>query len=416
VLLPRLFYRFRMILTTGQPFWLTEQGLVRYPTLTEDLRCDVAIIGGGITGAFLGYYLSRAGLDAVLLEGRYLGGGSTSASTAMCQYELDADLIDLRNKVGVTRANEAYLANVYAVHALARLCQEELPDRCGFEYCRSFYLASRPRDVNHLRDEGEARRGIGIEVEFLEREALQRRYHLQAPASLLSGDTAQVNPYRLTHTLLRQATTQGLRAFERSPVQRFAPAADGQSVTVYAGPRQVQARHVVVCTGYEATDLVPQDLVNLHSTYVVVSQPGEMAALPTGNAQIWETARPYLYTRTTPDGRIMVGGRDEVIKLASFQNTVLEPKVARLEKQFQDLFDQPTPFTRDFVWAGVYGETADGLPYIGSHQDFPLTHFALGYGGNGTTYSLLAAEIIRDALTGRRHRYAGTFGFDRVGA
>ncbi|GAB3834606.1 NAD(P)/FAD-dependent oxidoreductase [Hymenobacter jeollabukensis] len=404
-----------MILTTGQPFWLTEQGLVRYPTLADDLSCDVAIIGGGITGAFLGYYLTRAGLRAVVLEGRYVGGGSTSASTAMCQYELDEDLIDLRDKLGTQRANDAYLANVYAVHELGRLCREELPDSCRFEDCRSFYLASRERDVSHLADEGEARRGIGIDVEFLPQDELLRRYHLQAPAALLSGDTAQVDPYRLTHTLLAAAMKQGLQVFERTPVQHCATETDGQSVTVHAGERRVRARHVVVCTGYEAENLVPRDLVNLHSTYVVISQPGEMAALPTGNAQIWETARPYLYTRTTADGRIMVGGRDEVVKNATFQNTVLEHKVDKLEKQFQGLFDEPPTFTRDFVWAGVYGETDDGLPYIGPHKDFPRTYFALGYGGNGTTYSLLAAEIIRDALTGGRHRYHDTFGFDRVG-
>ncbi|GAB2960247.1 FAD-dependent oxidoreductase [Hymenobacter coalescens] len=404
-----------MILTTGQPFWLTEQGLVRYPTLTEDQDCDVVIIGGGITGAFLGYYLTQAGLRAVVLDARYPGSGSTSASTAMCQYELDVDLIDLRPKIGISRANAAYLANVYAVHALGRLCREQLPTDCGFTYCPSFYLASRRRDVEHLADEGEARRGIGLDVEFLAREDLLRRYQLQAPAALRSGDTAQVNPYQLTHTLLQQAAAQGLRVFERSPAQRCALAPDGESVTVYAGERQLRARHVVVCTGYEADNLVPRDLVNLHSTYVVVSQPGEAAALPTGNAQIWETARPYLYTRTTPDGRIMVGGRDEVVRQAAFQNTMLEHKTAKLEEQFQELFASATPFTRDFVWAGVYGETADGLPYIGAHQDFPRTQFALGYGGNGTTYSLLAAEIIRDALTGRTHRYAATFGFDRVG-
>lgn len=56
------------------------------------------------------------------------------------------------------------------------------------------------------------------------------------------------------------------------------------------------------------------------------------------------------------------------------------------------------------MWAGVYGETDDSLPYIGQHPDFPRAWFALDYGGNGTTYSLLAAEIIRDALTGKQKR------------
>ena len=403
-----------MNLTTGQPFWLAEHGLARYPQLTEDISCDVVVVGGGITGAFLGYYLTQAGLATAVLEARYFGSGSTSASTAMCQYELDEDLTDLRRKVGILRANDGYLGNLYAVHALARLCQHELPNDCGFSYCQSFYLASRPADVPHLRDEGDARRGIGINTTFLEEAELMDRFKLKAPAALLSEDTAQVNPYQLTQTLLQEAGKNGLRAYERTPAQRYTATADG--LTLQAGSQgqyQVRARHLVVCTGYAASELVPQDIVNLHSTYVVLSQPGEAAALPTGTAQIWETARPYLYTRVTPDGRIMVGGRDEVVKLPTFQNLVIEHKADKLMDQFQEKFACDTPFTRDFVWGGVYGETADGLPYIGPHPDFPRAHFALGYGGNGTTYSLLAAEIIRDALTGRTHRYAHTFGFDR---
>jgi glycine/D-amino acid oxidase-like deaminating enzyme len=65
------------------------------------------------------------------------------------------------------------------------------------------------------------------------------------------------------------------------------------------------------------------------------------------------------------------------------------------------------------AWAGVFGETKDGLPYIGPHPQFPLGLFALGYGGNGITFSLIAAEIIRDVLLGRPTPDASIFGFDR---
>lgn len=410
------FRRQDMILTTGQPFWLVERGLVRYPTLTENTECDAVVIGGGISGAMLGYYLTQAGLRVVVLEQRYVGAGSTSASTAMLQYELDENLVDLRKKVGVARANEAYLANLYGVHGVARLCQQELPAVCGFSYCHSLYLASRSSDASTVEEEGDARRGIGIETEFVAEAALLRRFGVKSAAALYSADTGQVNPYELTHTLLQQAEVGGLRVYEQTQALRYDVHPDGQGVTLHtANGATVQAGHVVVCTGFAAADLVPQDIVNLHSTYVVLSRPGQADALPIGDAQLWETARPYLYTRRTPDGRIMVGGRDEVIKQPTFQNALLETKADKLEKQFQELFDQPIRFTRDFVWAGVYGETDDSLPYIGQHPDFPRAWFALGYGGNGTTYSLLAAEIIRDALTGKQHRYANTFGFDRIG-
>ena len=66
-----------------------------------------------------------------------------------------------------------------------------------------------------------------------------------------------------------------------------------------------------------------------------------------------------------------------------------------------------------FRWAGTFGETKDGLPYIGQVRQMPHCHFALGFGGNGITYSLIATEIIRDTLLQRPNRNARLFGFDR---
>ena len=405
-----------MNLITGQSIWLAEPGLAHYPQLTENISCEVVIVGGGITGAFLGYYLTQAGLNTGVLEAREFGRGSTSASTAMCQYELDEDLCNLQRQVGLQRANDSYLGNRYAVHALGQLCQHELPDACDFAYCPSFYLATTPADVPHLREEGEARRAIGIDNTFLDEAELLTRFGLKAPAALLSDDTAQVNPFRLTQTLLQAASQQGLRAYERTPAQSYAPDANGPGLSLRAGDEgqyRVQARHLVMCTGYAASGLVPQNIVDLFSTYVVLSQPGQAAALPTGSAQFWEMARPYFYTRVTADGRIMIGGGDEPLLPSAAGKPDLAPQAEQLMARFQTMFAADTPFTRDYVWGGVYGRTVDSLPYIGPHPDFPRAQFALGYGGNGTTYSLLAAEIIRDALTGREHRYAHTFGFDR---
>ena len=67
----------------------------------------------------------------------------------------------------------------------------------------------------------------------------------------------------------------------------------------------------------------------------------------------------------------------------------------------------------DFAWAGTFGETVDGLPYIGAHPEWPCCQFALGYGGNGITFSALAAGIVRDAILGRANPHADLFRFDR---
>ena len=71
------------------------------------------------------------------------------------------------------------------------------------------------------------------------------------------------------------------------------------------------------------------------------------------------------------------------------------------------------PFKLDFAWAGTFVETEDGLPYIGSIKQLPHTYFALGYGGNGVTFSQLAAEILCDLLMGAENKDAGIYSFER---
>jgi glycine/D-amino acid oxidase-like deaminating enzyme len=73
-----------------------------------------------------------------------------------------------------------------------------------------------------------------------------------------------------------------------------------------------------------------------------------------------------------------------------------------LEWKFKKLFPR-LPLTVEYFWTGTFGKTKDGLPYIGTPFRMPHVHFALGYGGNGITYSLTVAEIIRDDFFGRKN-------------
>ena len=87
-------------------------------------------------------------------------------------------------------------------------------------------------------------------------------------------------------------------------------------------------------------------------------------------------------------------------------------KTERLLKGFSRLFPK-VHVEVAYAWAGVFGTTPDGLPYVGTLPTHPQTCFALGYGGNGITFSVVAAELIRDWWTGRPNPDAALFGFDR---
>ena len=237
-----------MDLKSGYPFWAVKNGLMHaFPPLQEDLRCDVAIIGGGITGALIADELSAHGHDVAVVDQRDVGWGSTSASTALLQYEIDTHLVDLARRHGEAQAALAYRA---CVDALEQLRAIAAPWR-DVEFARngSLYFASRRRDVRALREEHAARTRHGIAVEYLSREVLRREYGLDAPAALLSADGARVDPYRLAHRLLQRLQGEGVAVFDRTRMLDFEVGTRTVTLRMEHGP-VVRAGHLVLAAGY----------------------------------------------------------------------------------------------------------------------------------------------------------------------
>jgi glycine/D-amino acid oxidase-like deaminating enzyme len=400
-----------MDLTSAHPFWPLQDGLPAvYPSLKQDLNCEVLVLGGGITGAFVAHQLVKEGLDVLLLDKREIGRGSTAGSTALLEYEIDIPLTELAKTIGQHEAEDAYRTcrdSIGKIEAIVR----ELNDSCGFRRKKSVYLASRKRDAKLLREECAARTNAGIAVEYLDESALSSMFSFQRPAALLSQDAAEVDPYRLTHQLLAQACERGLRVFERTEVVKHETSQAGTASETDRGFK-VTARHVVFATGYESVEFLPRHIATLKSTFAFVSRP-----LPSFDGWweeclIWETARPYLYLRTTPDGRALVGGEDIPFRNPAHRNRLIPKKTEKLAACFREMFPK-IDLEVAYPWAGTFAETKDGLAYIGSLPDFPRYLFALGFGGNGITYAAIAAEIIRDQLLQRPNPAARVFRFDR---
>ena len=100
---------FNMNLTSSHPFWSVNNGLpANYPSLQRDVSCDAVVIGGGITGSLVAVHLAEAGVKTLLIDKRDIGTGSTSASTALIQYEIDVPLRKLVQYIGPLAATRSY--------------------------------------------------------------------------------------------------------------------------------------------------------------------------------------------------------------------------------------------------------------------------------------------------------------------
>ncbi len=403
-----------MDLLSPRPFWPIRDGLpADFPPLTRSTECEVAIIGGGICGAFVAALLTEAGHDVLVLERREVAHGSTAGNTGLMMYELDVMLHRLIALCGQSTAERAYRRCCAAVQGLERVVEASKLD-CGFERKSSLFLAANSSHLARLRREFAARRAAGLDVAWWSRSRLRQESALPQPAGMLSAGAAQLDAYRLTYGLLMSAQRAGAKVHDRTTVARWKFRRSGVDLFT-ARSHRVRARHIVVATGYEAETFLPKKVAALHSTFALVTDPivdGQFIGWPAGRPLIWDTANPYLYMRTTADDRVLIGGYDERFYGPRARDRLLSAKAGALRRRLGQLFPR-LEFEVATAWAGTFAITADGMPYIGQHPEVPHTWFALGFGGNGTTFSLIAAEIIRAALAGETDPDASLFRFNR---
>lgn len=402
-----------MDLKSGYPYWAVSNGLMQaFPPLARDHRCDVAVLGGGITGALIADELARHGFDVAVLEQRDIGWGSTAASTALLQYEIDTHLADLARRYGEADAALAYRACADAIDRLQEVAATWRD--VGFARNRSLYYASRRRDVRALEEEHAVRLRHGLQVELLDAGRIREDYGFDAPAALLSAQAARVDPYRLTHRLLQRLHRQGAAVFDRTRVAELHATSRGVRLRTETG-FDVRAAHLVIAAGYASQRWLRRRVARNHSSYAVISDPLPEDRLGfLHDTLLWETARPYLYARSTSDRRLLLGGEDDTVDIPARRDARVEKKARTLLKRLHALFPA-LEFNPAFSWAGTFAETADGLPFFGPHPQWgPRVHFAMAYGGNGITYSMLGAGLLRALIERRRHPLWPLFSFQRL--
>lgn len=400
-----------MDLRSGMPYWLIKNGLpFNYPKLEKNLKTDVLILGGGISGALCGYYFTKAGIDCAIVDARSIGLGSSCASTGLLQYEIDIPLHQLIKLRSEKDAVKSYKLCEEAILKLQGVSDDiKLTD---FQPKNSFFFASYKKHKTLIEEEFVTRKKYGFKVRLFDEQEIKDNFSFASVAGILSETAAQTDTYMLVHLLQQWSIQKGVPIYDRTNVVKFDHQPQSVKVTTENG-YTIQSKKIVYATGYESTNYIDKKLFKLSSTYVIASEQFSGKDFwAFDNCLLWETASPYLYLRTTSDNRIVVGGKDEDFFNPKKRDALLKRKVRLLEQGFKAKF--PTiDFKTEFSWAGTFSSTPDGLPYIGHYPKLANSFFSLGFGGNGITFNVIAAEIIRDLILKKTNPDMNLFRFDR---
>jgi glycine/D-amino acid oxidase-like deaminating enzyme len=334
--------------------------------------------------------------------------GSTLASTAMIQHEIDLPLSRLSDMIGVPKARRAWQRSARSVESLSEIVAD-LGLSCGFARKQTLFLAGKAYGRRTLQEEAEARRAAGIAADYLDAATLAERFSIARTGAILSNVSAAANPAQLAAGILRAAMTRGVELVSPLEITDLRSTADAAFLVTAEG-RIFSARHAVFCSGYEFLKAVADENHAIVSTWALATPPGTTLPDWLKTCIVWEGANPYLYLRRTRDGRLIVGGEDEGSAEAYASTKKLRQKAKTIRRKAESLLGLALP-EPDHVWAAPFGTTRTGLPLIGRVPGLKNVFAVMGFGGNGITFSQIAAEIVSSAIAGHADADADLFAF-----
>jgi len=388
-----------------------------YPRLKGPLETDVAIAGGGLAGCAAAYVFAAAGVRTVLVEAERIGEGATAGSTGLLRPDPAASFRDASAAHGLKDARILWQGTRRAALDFAAALRR-LGIRCDPAAADALTVArAATGDERRLRREYDAQRAAGLEVAWLGRQALAREAAIDlAPGAIRTRDGAQFDPLRAALGLVRAASAKGAQIFEKTPAVRIRTGRKAVEIRTPSG--QITAGAVIVATGYP-----PQDLRGLRRhfsrelQYCVVTEPLTAAGRRTvgrRQASIQDLASPSHTLRWMKDDTIVFSGAAQPLLPPRSRAKALEQRAWQLMYELSLVYPSISGIQPTHAWDLETARTVDGLPYLGTHRNYPRHLFALGIDPHRLGHCWLAAKLLLRSYQGTPEKTDAPFGFSRV--
>lgn len=381
----------------------------RQAELNQDLKVDVAIIGGGFTGLHTALALKKEGVDVVILERGFAGSGASGRSAGYVDGLIGKDLPTLLKVTKLKRARELCDFAGEAVHKLEHLIHSEGID-CDFVSNGNINVAIHPRQTKRLQKLVSAGKDLGMELSFLESGALRERGIPEAFESGVHDPVGGIlNPGKLVKHLREMVIKAEIKLFEDTKVLKIK---NEQPAVILTDKARLTARHVVLATnaftmqlGWKKRFMAPIWNGMLESEPLTAEQrqrlewPGEE-----GLFTAHEKLESY---RLTKRNTLISGGKIIHIPYGLKLKEMAPENIGiALEKVFRQRFPQLSDLKFQAFWGGWIGIPLDFLPGIGSIGTFKNIHYGMGYAGHGIPQSILVGEILAARILNQKHPFA----------
>jgi glycine/D-amino acid oxidase-like deaminating enzyme len=236
-----------------------------------------------------------------------------------------------------------------------------------------------------------------------------------ASAGAIRTRGAVLDPYRACAGMASVAESRGARLYEKSAVTRIR--AGKQHVDVQTEGGTVRADFVIVATGALIQDLrALRRHLRADHTYGIVTAPLPAAmrrAVGKRGAVLDDLAGEGRIIRWMDGDRIFVrGGRQDAVPERARERAITQ-RTGQMMYELSLLYPAISGLPPALSWDGVDYETADGLPLLGAHRNFPRHLFALGSARHGAGLAWTAARLLLRHVQGQPLKSDEAFGFRR---
>lgn len=355
--------------------WTAETKLPRFESLKGEVKTDVLIIGGGLCGILCAYFLDKAGVDYVLVEGNRIGGGITKNTTGKITVQHGLIYDKLIRKVGIEKAGQYLLANLWALHEYERMCRGI---DCDFEHKKAYTYTL--TDPNKIEREAEAAVRLGYKAEFVGDLPLP----FKTGGAVCFDRQAQFNPLKFIAAISKDLNIYE-NTFIRDIGRFFAISENGK----------IRAEKIISATHFP--------FINKHGSYFLKlyqnrSYVAAFKGAPNFDGMYIDQSGKGLSFRNYKDLLIVGGGAHRTGKKGGWEHI----------ESFRDEYYPRSEIS--YRWAAQDCMSLDGIPYIGRYSKrTPDLYVASGFNKWGMTGSMAAAKILADMVMGRENEFAQVF-------
>ncbi|MFB5663884.1 FAD-dependent oxidoreductase [Alteribacillus sp. HJP-4] len=374
-------------------YWRETNKFNRFPSLKEEIKSEIAIVGGGITGLMTAYRLALHGAKPVVLEASSLTNGTTGHTTAKITAQHGQIYDELIGTFGEGRARQYYESNIKAKEYVEKIVNENRID-CDFQLQDAWLYTETIKGKQQLLKEKQAYDKLGIKSE------LKHECPLPFPveAALKMPDQAQFHPIKFLTWIVQKLEAAGVRIFENTPVLHLEKGDPVKIIT--KGPGSVLAEKVIVTSHFPFDDLKGFYFSRLHPERSYAIAVRTEAPLPDGMfLSVGQPSRSFRWTSSNGEKLALIGGENH--KTGKGPNTMdhFEALKGFAGKHFgiQSIESR---------WSAQDLTTLDKVPYVGRMTAGDNHIFvATGFNKWGMTNSVNAAMLLSDIVSAKYNRY-----------